>query len=128
MPAPAHQLLYCATVLFKVLYCKIKNISLTFYVCLLCIICAKSIINLLQYSIYRHCVSISWIPRLISLDKWNSSVCRGITVLLCQAKRETLSSCLTKVCIPNWEDLVRGFIAVVQAWFNITVCAGPALL
>ena len=42
------QTLYCTTVLFKVLYCKIKNIL--FFVCCLCIICVKSIINLLQYS------------------------------------------------------------------------------
>ena len=34
-------------VLFKVLYCKIKNVL--FFVCFLCIICVKSIINLLQY-------------------------------------------------------------------------------
>ena len=38
------------TVLFKVLYCKIKNVFFIFCVCFLCIICVKSIINLLQYS------------------------------------------------------------------------------
>ena len=37
------------TVLFKVLYCKIKMFYL-FFVFVLCIICVKSIINLLQYS------------------------------------------------------------------------------
>ena len=36
------------TVLFKVLYCKIKMFC--FFVCILCIICVKSIINLLQNS------------------------------------------------------------------------------
>ena len=39
------------TVLFKVLYCKIKNVL--YFLCLfvlLCIIRVKSIINLLQYS------------------------------------------------------------------------------
>ena len=36
------------TVLFKVLYCKIKNVFFIFY--FLCIIWVKSIINLLQYS------------------------------------------------------------------------------
>ena len=39
------------TVLFKVLYSKIKNVFFIFvFVCFLCIICVKSIINLLQYS------------------------------------------------------------------------------
>ena len=37
------------TVLFKVLNCKIKNVFFIFCVCFLCIICVKSIINLLQY-------------------------------------------------------------------------------
>ena len=50
LPAPIRQLLYCATVLFKVLYCKIKSVLCIFCVCFLGIICAKSIINLLQYS------------------------------------------------------------------------------
>ena len=48
--APVCQLLYCTTVLFKVLYCKIKNILFFVFVCFLCIICVKSIINILQYS------------------------------------------------------------------------------
>ena len=50
MPASVCQLLYHTTVLFKVLYCKIKNVFFIFCVCFLCIICVKSIINLLQYS------------------------------------------------------------------------------
>ena len=41
-----------ATVLFKVLYYKIKNVFFIFCVYFLCIICVKRIINLLQYSIY----------------------------------------------------------------------------
>ena len=35
---------------FKVLYYKIKNVFFIFCVCFLCIICVKSIINLLQYN------------------------------------------------------------------------------
>ena len=38
------------TLLFKVLYCKIKNVLFFVFVCFLCIICVKSIINLFQYS------------------------------------------------------------------------------
>ena len=38
------------TVLFKVLYCKIKNVFFILSVCFLCIIFVKIIINLLQYS------------------------------------------------------------------------------
>ena len=48
--APVCHLSYCTTVLFKVLYCKIKNVFFIFCVCFLFIICVKSIINLLQYS------------------------------------------------------------------------------
>ena len=47
------QLLYCTTVLFKVLYCKIKKFSL-FFVCFLCIICVKSITN--------HCSTVMAMP------------------------------------------------------------------
>ena len=45
-PASVCQLLYRTTVLFKVLYCKIKNILFIF----LSMICVKIIINLLKYS------------------------------------------------------------------------------
>ena len=45
--SPVYELLYCTTLLFRVLYCKIKKF---FCVCFLCIICVKSTINLLQYS------------------------------------------------------------------------------
>ena len=42
----------CCTILllFKVLYCKIKNVFFIFCVCFICIICVKSSSNLLQYS------------------------------------------------------------------------------
>ena len=58
MPTPECQLLYCTTVLFKVLYCNIKNAYFLFvfalfllYFCIfLYFLCVKSIINLLQYS------------------------------------------------------------------------------
>ena len=48
--APVCQLLYCTTVLFKVVYCKIKNVLFIFCVCFVCTISVKSIINLLLYS------------------------------------------------------------------------------
>ena len=55
------------TVLFKVLYCKIKNVFFIFCVCLfLCIICVKSIRNLLLQYYIADCVS--WVPRLTLLD------------------------------------------------------------
>ena len=49
------------TVLFKVLYCKIKNAFFIFCVCCLCIICVKSIINLLQYSIIQLIVFVGYL-------------------------------------------------------------------
>ena len=52
-------------VLFKVLYCKIKNISFIFCVCFICIIYVKYIINIVQCYI-ADCVS--WVPRLTLLE------------------------------------------------------------
>ena len=67
-PAPVCQLLYCTTVLFKVLYCKIKNVFFIFYVCLffmyyLCEEYYKPMV--VQYHV-ADCVS--WVPRLTLLD------------------------------------------------------------
>ena len=72
----------CTTVLFKVLYYKIKNVSFLkklflklilleysffiFCVCFLCIICMKSIINLLQYSPIQP--TVCWVPGLTLLE------------------------------------------------------------
>ena len=41
----------CTVLLYFSRYCKIKNVFFIFGVCFLCIICVKSIMNLLQYSI-----------------------------------------------------------------------------
>ena len=94
MPAPVCQLLYCTTVLLKVLYCKIKNVFLClFFMYYLCEKYYKPIT--VQYYI-ADCVS--WVPRLTLLDlqtswaykrigltnallEWNSFICRGLTVL-----------------------------------------------
>ena len=65
MPAPICQLLYCTTVLFKILYCKIKNV---YFLCLL-----------FMYHLWeKYCKPIavqyytvdcvSWVPRLTLLD------------------------------------------------------------
>ena len=45
------QLLDCTTAHFRVIHCKIKNVFCVFMCFFLCIICAKGIINLVQYSI-----------------------------------------------------------------------------
>ena len=47
--SPVCQLWYCTTVLFKVLYCQIKNVFF-FVLVFLCMYCVKTIISLLQYS------------------------------------------------------------------------------
>ena len=52
-------------ILFKVLYCKMKNVLFSVFFCFLCIICVESIIILLPYCI-PNCVS--WAPRLTWLD------------------------------------------------------------
>ena len=64
MPAPVYRLLYCTTVLFKVLYCKIKNVfKILFFMYYLCEKYYKSIT--VQYYI-ADCVS--WVSRLTLLD------------------------------------------------------------
>ena len=50
MPGPVCQLLYCTIVLFRILYCEIKNVlvlCLFFYVPTICV---KNIINLLKHN------------------------------------------------------------------------------
>ena len=71
MPAPVCQQLYCTTLLFKVLYCKIKNGF--FILCIYLFLCTyyscekyKSII--VQYHI-ANC--FSWVPKLTLLDLMN---------------------------------------------------------
>ena len=66
--AKKHQLVYWTSVLFKILYCKIK-IFFIFCICFLCTMCVKSIINLLQYSTIYITGCISWVPRLICWRK-----------------------------------------------------------
>ena len=72
------QLLYCTTVLFKILYCNIKNVLfvvLTF----LCIICVKSIINLLQYRTIELIVLVGylhWVCWLVSCSVLSDSLWR----------------------------------------------------
>ena len=53
--------------LFKVLYCKSQNVFFIFCVCLLCVICVKSIINLFQCSTREPTVLVVG-PRLTLLD------------------------------------------------------------
>ena len=69
MLAPVCQLLYCTTVLFKVLYCKIKNVFFIFvFVCFLCMYywCEKYYKPIIvQYYIANY---VSWVPRLTLVD------------------------------------------------------------
>lgn len=86
MPASGCQLLYCTTVLFKVLYCKTEHIFFIF-VCFLYCLCKKYYKPITVQYFTADCVS--WISRAILLDlqinrtykhthEWNSSVCRGL--------------------------------------------------
>ena len=65
MPAPGYQLLYCTTVVFKILYHKIKNgYSFCFsFIYHLCEKCYKPIT--VEYNIADY---VSYIPRLTFLD------------------------------------------------------------
>ena len=52
----------CCTVLFRVLYCEIKNVVFIFCILFfLCIACVKSIINLLQYSTIQLVVLVGYL-------------------------------------------------------------------
>ena len=64
MRAPVCQLLYCATVLFRVLYCRIRNVLFILYVCLLCTFYVKSMINLWQNSAAAAAKSLQSCPTL----------------------------------------------------------------
>ena len=68
MPAPGCQLLYCTTVLFKVLYRKIKNVFFTFvFVCFfMYYLCEKYYEPITGQYYIADCVS--WAPRLTLLD------------------------------------------------------------
>ena len=69
MPVLVCQLLYCTiTVLFKVLYCKIKNVFFIFRVCLfVCIILCEKYYKPITVQYYiADCVS--WVPRLTLVD------------------------------------------------------------
>ena len=67
MPAPICQLLYCTTALFKVLYCKIKNV-LFIFLCLFFMyyLCEKYYKPITVQYYIASCVS--WVPRLTLLD------------------------------------------------------------
>ena len=59
MPVPGCQLLYCTTGLCKVLYCQKHFFYFLFL--LLCVICGKSIVNLLQYSAIQPIVLVGYL-------------------------------------------------------------------
>ena len=78
MPTPVCQLLYCTTVLFKVLRCEIK-IFFSYFCLLGPFICVKIIINLFQYRTMCVCKSVmsnSVTPSTVALARllcpWNS--------------------------------------------------------
>ena len=66
--APGCQQLYCTTVLFKVLYCKLKNVFFIFCVCLFFMyyLCEKYYKPIIVLYYKAYCVS--WVPRLTLLD------------------------------------------------------------
>ena len=68
MPAPVCQLLYCTTVLFQVLCCKIKNVSFIFCVCLFFMyyLCEKYYKPITVQYYIADCVS--WVLRLTLLN------------------------------------------------------------
>ena len=73
LPSELPWKLCCTVLLYFSRYCNVelKMFSLFFCVCFLCILCVKSIINLITVQYYiANC--ISWVPRLTLLDLWTS--------------------------------------------------------
>ena len=70
MPAPVCQLLYCTTVLFKVLYCKMKNVFFIFCLFFMYYLCEKYYKPITVQYYIANCVS--WVPRLTLLDLWTN--------------------------------------------------------
>ena len=60
------QLLYCTTALFKVLYCKIKNVFFIFCLFFMHYLCEKYYKPITVQYYMADCVS--WVPRLTLLD------------------------------------------------------------
>ena len=89
-PVSVGQLLCCTAVLFKVLYCKLKQALL--FVVFFSLICVKSIIHPLQYcttepiELVGVLSSLCWTYEQIGLTnvllEQNSFLCRGLTALL----------------------------------------------
>ena len=66
IPVPVCQLLYCTTVLFKVLYCQIKMFSSFFVLAFMCYLWEKYYKPTTVQCHVANCVS--WVPRLTLLD------------------------------------------------------------
>ena len=102
VPVPVGQLLYCMTVLLKVLYFKIKNVFIIFWVCFPRMYCLyEKYYKLITVQKYiANCVS--WVPGLTykqigltnALSGQNLCICRGLTV-----KVKVTQSCPT-LCDP----------------------------
>ena len=85
MPAPVCQLLYCTTVLFKVLYCKTKNVFFIFcvYLFFTYYLCEKYYKPITVQYYIDDCVS--WVPRLTLLDlqtNWTYEHALGMELVL----------------------------------------------
>ena len=89
---PLCQLLYCTIVLFKVLYCKVKNVFLIFLCFFNVLICVKSSINLSQYSTTQltmltgylgpHCWTYKKTRLTNTLLEQNSFISKGLNVVM----------------------------------------------
>ena len=97
MPAAVCQLLYWTTVLFKVLYCEIKNVFCFLFMYYLCEKYYKPMT--VQYYIAD---GVSWVPRLTLLDlqtrSWKAT-CSYVGDLLYHV---SLASAIPRDGSPNW--------------------------
>ena len=115
--SPVCQLLYCTTVLFKVLYCTIrfKLFSLFFVFFLMYCLCEKYYKPITVQYYIADC--ISWVPRLCwaygqtrltnALQEWNAFVCMVLTVLpLLPFPATHHRGCCWPLSLPVWWLLV----------------------
>ena len=90
---PAPEASYCTTILFKVLYCKIKKVFFIF-VFIFYVLCEKY-----YYRTVYTAYCVSWVPRLTLLDLWTNWTYKH--TLRMDRRHTLLSYCRQPEDLPN---------------------------
>ena len=125
MPAPVYQLLYCTTVLSKVVHCKIENV-LVFCVCLLFTyyLCGKYYKPVTVQYYITDCVS--WVPRLTLWDiptNWTERMHSRNRTHLCVGELLEMEG---NIALSTQDSLDPGFKLFTPS--PLSVCLTPSQL